>query len=254
MAKRPLPRFHSQKISLDLDNFGHFISEKRTRQQSLAESSLSEYSNSFLQETDRISQIDDSLRGDIDRKYRSSASNCHYVFPRLTEAAHKRTLSQPESKPHGSPLKPSNFQERSMHRLPMAKQQSSSLGKSKSQGIRKLRSHTPQKQRPVMHSHTSSASTFDMMKTHYRSTTLKATDLTSTRMAVKKQMKKTGKLRHTEGRPRASPYKLAATPAKLRVPEKPRLNLLSKSHSRVGRVALLKSEARDPFSRYKLSN
>jgi hypothetical protein len=230
------------------------MSEKRTRQQSLAESSLSEYSNSFLQETDRISQIDDSLRGDIDRKYRSSAANGHYVFPRLTEASHKRTLSQPESKPQTHPLKPSNLQERSVHRPPFAKQQPSSLEKSKSQHIGKLRSHTPQKQRSVMHSHTSSASTFDMMKTYSRSTTMKATDITSTRMAVKKQMNKTGKLRLTESRPKASPYKLGATPAKLRVPEQPRLNLLNKSHSRVGRAALLKLEARDPLSRYKLSN
>mmetsp|Transcript_7387 Transcript_7387/g.13754 ORF Transcript_7387/g.13754 Transcript_7387/m.13754 type:complete len:253 (+) Transcript_7387:38-796(+) len=239
-------RYHSHKISIDTDNYGALQSEKRTRRQSMADSSLSEYSNSFLQETDRISQIDDSLRGDIDRKYRNSTSNTNYVFPRIEHASHKRTLSQPESMPQVSPLKLIRLQEPSMQRLPIAKQSMSSLVKSKSQQIRKPRSHTPQKQRPIQHSHTQSSSTYDLMKaTQHRSTNFKTIDLTSSRLSRKKKLTtKSDISRLSDIRLKASPYKLGGTPAKLRIPEQPRLNLHNKSQARVGKLGLLKGESR----------
>jgi hypothetical protein len=43
---------------------------------------LSEYDNTFLQETDRISEIDSAIRYDIEKKYRKSKTNSSYVFPR----------------------------------------------------------------------------------------------------------------------------------------------------------------------------
>lgn len=263
--KANIPRFHSHKISIDTDNYSNLISEQRTRRQSIAETSLSEFSNSFLQETDRISQIDDSLRGDIDRKFRNSTSNTHYVFPRLEAGSHKRTLSQPESMPQPSPLKLVRLHEHSMQRIPTSKQQISTLVKSKSQSIRKLRSHTPQKQRPIMHSHTQSSSTYDLMKIgNLRSASFKTHDLTSTRPQKKhksnikpdnlklrelkhgdqRQDPRHGDSRHGDLRIKSSPYKQASTPAKLRIPEQPRLNLLNKSQARGTRPILARADPR----------
>lgn len=49
----------------------------------ISDSEMSVVSNHFLVETECVPEIDEETRKDIDRKYKKSAVNANYVFPRV---------------------------------------------------------------------------------------------------------------------------------------------------------------------------
>ena len=51
-------------------------------QDSFRSTDLSDFNDSFLEETNRVSNIDSSYREGINKKFYNSSSNLSYVFPR----------------------------------------------------------------------------------------------------------------------------------------------------------------------------
>lgn len=65
---------------------------------------LSPTENSFLQETSFNSNIDEDIRQEIDRKFKKSAVNAQYVFPRnFTGSENRRKRSPVKTKSQGRP-------------------------------------------------------------------------------------------------------------------------------------------------------